>query len=72
LQLVLFYILLGVELINAMQDIKLNNAEMEKRWQWERIQAKLFHIDVEGLKLSQYQEVGAFFTYFFFLCKSSY
>ena len=50
-----------VELINAMQDIKLNNAEMEKRWQWERIQAKLFHIEVEGLKLSQYQEVGAFF-----------
>lgn len=50
-----------VEIVNAMQDIKLNNAEMEKRWQWERIQAKLFHIEVEGLKLSQLQEIGAFF-----------
>jgi len=48
-----------VEIINAMQDIKLNNAEMEKRWQWERIQAKLFHIEVEGLKLNQLQQVMA-------------
>ena len=50
-----------VEIVNAMQDIKLNNAEMEKRWQWERIQAKLFNIEVESLKLQQMQEVGAFF-----------
>jgi len=50
-----------VELISAMQDIKLNNYEQEKRWEWERIQAKLFKISVEGLKLNQYQEIGAFF-----------
>jgi len=51
-----------VELVTAMQDIKLNNYEQEKRWEWERIQAKLFKISVEGLKLSQYQEIGAFFV----------
>ena len=50
-----------IEIVNAMQDIKLNNAEMEKRWQWERIQARLFYIEVDGLKLQQYQEIGAFF-----------
>lgn len=51
-----------VELVSAMQDIKLNNYEKEKRWEWERIQARLFKISVEGLKLSQYQEIGAFFV----------
>ena len=50
-----------VQLITAMQDIKLNNAEHQKRWEWERIQAKLFKISVDRLKLSQYQEVGSFF-----------
>jgi len=50
-----------VQLITAMQDIKLNNAEHQKRWEWEKIQAKLFRIDVDTLKLSQYQEVGSFF-----------
>ncbi len=50
-----------VQLITAMQDIKLNNAEHQKRWEWEKIQAKLFRISVDQLKLSQYQEVGSFF-----------
>lgn len=49
-----------VQLITAMQDIKLNNAEHQKRWKWERIQAKLFKISVEQLKLSQTQEIGSF------------
>lgn len=50
-----------VQLITGMQDIKLNSCENEKRWEWERIQAKLFKISVEGLKLSQYQNFGASF-----------
>jgi len=50
-----------VQLITAMQDIKLNNAEHQKRWEWEKIQVKLFKISVDKLKLSQYQEVGSFF-----------
>ncbi len=50
-----------VQLVTGMQDIKLNNCENQKRWEWERIQAKLFKISVEGLKLSQYQSFGANF-----------
>ncbi len=50
-----------VQIVHAMPDIKLNNSEQQKRWEWERIQARLFKVKVEGLALSQYQEVGAFF-----------
>ena len=51
------------ELITGMQEIKLNNCEKARRWDWERIQAKLFKINIKGLALEQYQEVGVtFFT----------
>lgn len=48
-----------IELINGMQEIKLHNAELKKRWSWEFLQAKLFKISVEGLALEQYQSVGS-------------
>lgn len=50
-----------VQLIGGMQDIKLNNCEKQKRWEWERIQAKLFKISIKGLSLSQAQQVGGTF-----------
>lgn len=51
------------ELITGMQEIKLNNCEQARRWEWERIQAKLFKINIQSLSLEQYQEVGSsFFT----------
>jgi len=50
-----------IELINGMQEIKLHNAEKEKRWGWERIQAKLFKIEVKNLALEQTQSVGSEF-----------
>ena len=40
-----------VQMVTAMQEIKLNNCERQKRWQWERIQVKLFKISVKGLAL---------------------
>ncbi len=49
------------DLINSMQDIKLNNCERQQRWKWERIQIKLFKIGVEGVRLGQIQSVGATF-----------
>lgn len=49
------------QLITGMQEIKLNNCETQKRWQWERIQVKLFKISIKGLALSQYQQLGAVF-----------
>lgn len=48
-----------VEMIQSMQDIKLNNAQKQKRWGWEALQAKLFKFRVESLALSQYQSVGS-------------
>lgn len=50
-----------VQLIGGMQDIKLNNCEKQKRWDWERIQAKLFKVSVKSLSLGQAQEVGSTF-----------
>ena len=48
-----------VQLITGMQEIKLAGAETIKRWEWERIQAKLFKWSVKSLSLSQFQQGGA-------------
>lgn len=48
-----------VHTVNGMCEIKLNNCETFKRWEWERIQAKLFRINVESNKLQQYQDIGS-------------
>jgi ATP-binding cassette subfamily B protein len=50
-----------IELINGMQEIKLHNAEKQKRWSWEYLQARLFKISIEGLALEQTQNVGSGF-----------
>ena len=50
-----------VQLVTGMQEIKLNGCEQQKRWEWERIQARLFKVSVKGLVLSQSQQVGATF-----------
>ncbi len=48
-----------MELINGMQEIKLHNAEKEKRWSWEYLQARLFKIEIRNLRLEQTQTTGA-------------
>ena len=50
-----------IELINGMQDIKLHNAENQKRWAWERIQARLFRTSLDARRVGQYQRMGAAF-----------
>lgn len=50
-----------IQLVQGMQEIKLNNCEKQKRWEWERIQARLFKISMKGLKLSQIQQAGSTF-----------
>lgn len=47
------------QLITGIQEIKLNNCEKQKRWEWERIQARLFKINVKGLMLNQNQQSGS-------------
>jgi len=48
-----------IELINGMQEIKLHNAEQQKRWSWEYLQARLFKIEISNLRLQQVQSVGS-------------
>jgi ATP-binding cassette subfamily B protein len=50
-----------IELMQGMQEIKMNNLEIRKRWSWEHIQARLFRYNVKGLALNQYQQAGAAF-----------
>jgi ATP-binding cassette, subfamily B, bacterial len=50
-----------IQLINGMQEIKLNNSERRRRWEWEMIQVRLFKIAIQGLALLQYQTTGATF-----------
>nr|WP_057952391.1 peptidase domain-containing ABC transporter [Salinivirga cyanobacteriivorans] len=48
------------QLISGMQEIKLQNCEKIKRWEWEDVQANLFKTNIKALALEQYQEVGNF------------
>jgi len=50
-----------MQLIYGMQEIKLNNAEQLRRWEWEGLQAGLFKLQFKSLGLSQWQQAGAFF-----------
>jgi ATP-binding cassette subfamily B protein len=50
-----------IQLIQGMQEIKLNNSERRRRWEWEAIQVRLFRIAVKGMALMQWQLTGANF-----------
>ncbi|NRB50374.1 MAG: peptidase domain-containing ABC transporter [Saprospiraceae bacterium] len=50
-----------IEMISGMQEIKLHNAEKQKRWAWERIQARLFRTSMSALRIEQLQRSGASF-----------
>jgi ATP-binding cassette, subfamily B, bacterial len=48
-----------ISIVNGMQEIKLTQSELTKRWEWENLQALLFRLRVKGLTLLQYQYAGA-------------
>ena len=48
-----------IQLVGGIQEIKLHNAEKQKRWAWESIQAKLFRLSLKTLQLDQMQRFGA-------------
>jgi ATP-binding cassette subfamily B protein len=48
-----------VQLVTGMQEIKLNSCEKQKRWDWERIQIKLFKVSLKSMMLNQNQQLGA-------------
>ena len=50
-----------IQLITGMQEIKLNNCENRKRWQWERIQVNILKIRIIEQTLGQIQQIGSIF-----------
>ncbi len=50
-----------MELIAGMMEIKLHNAEKQRRWAWERVQARLFQASKEYMGMEQWQRSGANF-----------
>ena len=48
-------------MVYGMQEIKLNNSERRRRWEWEMIQVRLYKISVKSLALLQYQAAGGTF-----------
>ena len=50
-----------VQLFNGMPEIKMNQCETVKRWEWQHIQARLFKLRIKGLAVEQYQQAGSLF-----------
>ena len=42
-----------------MQEIKLQDCEQRRRWEWEDTQVDLFNVQMKSLKLQQTQEAGS-------------
>jgi len=53
---------ISLQLIQGMQELKLNNAEQLKRWEWENVQASIFKLAFKNLSYNQLQQAGALFV----------
>lgn len=49
------------QFLTSIQEIKLQNCEKRRRWEWEDTQANLFAVQTKSLKLQQMQEAGSLF-----------
>lgn len=50
-----------VQIINGVNEIKVNNSQRKNRWKWEQVQISLFKTSMSSLKLGQYQSIGSNF-----------
>lgn len=50
------------QFLTSMQEIKLQDCERRRRWEWEDTQADLFAVQMRILKLTQSEEAGAVFV----------
>ncbi len=48
------------QFITSMQEIKLQDCEKRRRWEWEDTQADLFCVQMKSLKLQQTQEPAVY------------
>lgn len=51
-----------IQLLNGMQEIKLNGSERRRRWEWETIQTRLYKVSIRNLFLQQMQNTGGAFV----------
>ncbi len=49
------------QFISSMQEIKLQDCERRRRWEWEDVQADLFAVQMKSMKMQQSQEAGSIF-----------
>lgn len=49
------------QFLTSIQEIKLQDCEQRRRWEWEDVQADLFKVQMKILKLQQTQETGSIF-----------
>ena len=49
------------QFITSIQEIKLQDCEKRRRWEWEDTQADLFSVQMKSMKLQQSQEAGSIF-----------
>lgn len=47
-----------MEILESIQEIKMNNATLKKRWEWESVQSRLYKVKQSALSLNQWQSVG--------------
>ena len=50
-----------LQFLTSMQEIKLQNCEQRRRWEWEKVQTGLFDVRKKSLNLQQTQEAGCIF-----------
>ena len=50
-----------IQMIQGMQEIKLNSAETQKKREWQEVQLGLFKVNIKSLTLEQYQSAGSDF-----------
>jgi ATP-binding cassette subfamily B protein len=48
-----------IQMIQGMQEIKLQGCEKQIQWNWERLQAKIFKLKIKALNIDQWQQSGA-------------
>lgn len=49
------------QIVEGIQEIKLQKCEQRKRWEWEDTQAEIFKINLRSLSIQQNHETGLFF-----------
>lgn len=49
------------QFITSMQEVKLQDCERRRRWEWEDVQAEMFGVDMKQMKLQQTQDAGSIF-----------